>query len=493
MIRLPAAGAVLFSLAALALPTFALPHKDPNRLTHADTRGQLQEVNLAEVVSVAEAQSDADGLPVKWCGDETGSNDIADAATAGAKAQFKVVYAYAADRPDRFAGWVNALQANVAIAERFLSAQDGGTKAIRFDMGTRCGPQYVDVQTVQLPGSRSQYVDNFSAITGAVSRALGTASGPRNAIVLADSLSGGTQEYGLGETVMGASGEVSGSANVHNRGGFTSVLFSRDGAAAPGAPKWGWWPEGFLHEMTHNLGAVQWGAPHSTEPRGQQSPNYGHCWQGADVMCYLEDAGAAHAMVQDCAALPGAIPQSYDCGRDDYFNPAPPAGSYLATHWNTYDSAFLAACGEIAPACGGGQLWVPQPPAATNGPSISGAARRGSALVVLPGSWSNAPSSYDYQWQRLMRDGWEDIEDAVGRSYTPTGDDLGRRLRANVIAHNEDGTSTAASSATAPIGGSAVNRAASAMSKKAAKKARAAKKRRAKAARQKAKRKKARR
>ena len=101
--------------------------------------------------------------------------------------------------------------------------------------------------------------------------------------------------------------------------------------------------------MTHNLGAVQWGAPHSTQPLGGSSPQYGHCWQGADVMCYVEDGGAAHPMQQDCAGLPGAIPQNYDCGRDDYFNPAPAAGSYLATHWNTYDSAFLAPCGEVAP------------------------------------------------------------------------------------------------------------------------------------------------
>ena len=121
---------------------------------------------------------------------------------------------------------------------------------------------------------------------------------------------------------------------MHNRGGFTSILFSRDGADAPGAPKWGWWPEGFLHEMTHNLGAVQWGAPHSTEPAGQSLPQYGHCWQGADVMCYVEDPGAAHPMQMDCAALPGAIPESYDCGHDDYFNPCPPADTYLAGHWN---------------------------------------------------------------------------------------------------------------------------------------------------------------
>src|SRR4051812_40487337 len=378
-----ALGATLFALTTLALPTFALTHHDANRLTHRDTRGQLQEVNLAAVVATANEQTDgaAAGLPTTWCGDETTTDNPANAATPVNKPQFKVVYAYAADRPNRFAGFKDAIQANLAIVQRFLSAQDGGTKGLRLDMGTACGAKYVDIQVVPLPGPRSAYQDNFGAIASVVQRALGSPGGPRDAVVLADGLSGGNQEYGLGETIMGASGEQAGAKNVHNRGGLTSVLFSRDGAAAPGAARWGWWPEGFLHEMTHNLGAVQWGAPHSTEPPGQTLPQYGHCWQGADVMCYAEDSGAAHAMQQDCASLPGAIPQSYDCGRDDYFNPAPAAGSYLATHWNTYDSVFLAPCGAIAPACGGGNLWVPTPPAASGGPTVAGSARRGTDLV----------------------------------------------------------------------------------------------------------------
>src|SRR3954471_3332219 len=231
MIRRPAIGAALFALLMLALPTFAVSHKDPNRLTHRDTRTQLGDVNLADVVSTAQAAAGdgSDGLPTTWCGSETGGDNAP--VTPVAKAQFKVVYAYAADRPDRFAGWNDAMQANVAIIQRFLSAQDGGTKALRFDMGTSCGAQYVDIQTVQLPGPRSAYADNFGAISSAVERALGAAKAPRDAIVIADGLSGSTQEYGLGETVMGASGEVAGASNVHNRGGLTAVLFSRDGAA----------------------------------------------------------------------------------------------------------------------------------------------------------------------------------------------------------------------------------------------------------------------
>src|SRR5688572_22652456 len=107
--RRPVVGAVCFALVMLALPTFAVPHKDPDRLTHLDTRTQLQDVNLAEVVTTAQAAAGdgADGLPTAWCGNETG----ADNGPAAAKAQFKVVYAYAADRPNRFSGWKDALQA----------------------------------------------------------------------------------------------------------------------------------------------------------------------------------------------------------------------------------------------------------------------------------------------------------------------------------------------------------------------------------------------
>src|SRR3954469_6760009 len=105
-------------------------------------------------------------------------------------------------------------------------------------------------------------------------------------------------------------------------------------------------------------------------------------------MWYVEDPGAAHPMQMDCAALPGAIPESYDCGRDDYFNPAPAPGTYLAPHWNTYDAAFGAPCGERAPACGGAQLWVPTPPVDTGAPAVTGLAHRGAAVVAQPGAWA---------------------------------------------------------------------------------------------------------
>ena len=57
MFRLHSIGAAAFALLTLALPTYALTHQ-PTKLTHFDTRGQLMDVNLAEVVTTAQAQGD---------------------------------------------------------------------------------------------------------------------------------------------------------------------------------------------------------------------------------------------------------------------------------------------------------------------------------------------------------------------------------------------------------------------------------------------------
>jgi hypothetical protein len=314
------------------------------------------------------------------------------------------------------------------------------------DMGTTCGPQFVDIQVVHLSGPRSRYVDNFSEIVREVEPRLGRSTAPRNVVILADTLNGGSYDYGLGENVLGPAGDRRGAANVHNYGGFASVLFSRDGQAAPGAGARSWWPEGFLHEISHNLGAVQWSAPHSTQPAGFALPRYGHCWQGADVMCYVEDQGASHVMQYDCPRVGGAIPQAYDCGRDDYFNPAPAAGTYLAEHWNVYDSAFLAPCSQVAPACGGGEDGLaPTPPVATAAPELSGVPRRGTQVGAAAGAWRNGPLTFGYRWQRLNGKRWRNISGANDAAYVPTRGDRGHRLRIQVVATNPDGSASAVS------------------------------------------------
>jgi hypothetical protein len=435
---------LIVTLLATLLPAApAAAHGVEGAITHFDTRAELAFVDVA---ATAAAAAVPDALPYEWCGEARTTDNTANAALPAFSPRFKIVYAHPADRPDRFDGWRNALQGNVALIQRFLASQSGGAKALRVDMGTSCGPQFVDIQVVHLSAPRSQYVDNFSAIVREVEPRLGASGGPRNVVILADTLNGGGYDYGLGENVLGSAGDRRGAANVHNYGGFASVLFSRDGLPAPGAGARSWWPEGFLHEMSHNLGAVQWSSPHSTQPAGFSLPRYGHCWQGADVMCYVEDSGAAAPMRYDCPRVGGAIPQAYDCGRDDYFNPAPPAGSYLATHWNVYDSAFLAPCAQIAPACGGGTDGLaPTPPVSTGAPELSGSPRRGAQVGALAGDWRNGPLTFRYRWQRLRGKRWKNISGATRESYVPKRSDRGRRLRVQVVATNPDGSASAVS------------------------------------------------
>jgi hypothetical protein len=68
-------------------------------------------------------------------------------------------------------------------------------------------------------------------------------------------------------------------------------------------------------------------------------------------MCY-SDGGPRGGVFSACAPLDGVITEHFDCNKDDYFNPAPAAGSYLDRHWNVYDSGFLGSCRELALECG---------------------------------------------------------------------------------------------------------------------------------------------
>lgn len=82
----------------------------------------------------------------------------------------------------------------------------------------------------------------------------------------------------------------------------------------------------FAHENGHAMGAVQLSAPDST--------GAWHCTDGLDVMCYNDGGPSAGAYTgSDCGSVANGT-HFFDCHFNDYFNPAPPAGSYLATHWD---------------------------------------------------------------------------------------------------------------------------------------------------------------
>ena len=349
-------GSVRFALlSAIPLALAAAP-ASAHELSagHSDRRGELAFADVAGTVETVDraAGTEDQGLPLTWCGDERTSDDVLHARNAPTLAQFKVVYAYASDRPSRFAAWKDALQADVSLISRFMGAQSGGRKAPRFDMGTSCGPDYVDVQVVALPGARATYANNLAALKSAVAAQVPAVLGePRNTIVLADRMSNTPAGYwtGIGESYVS---EARGSSSPHNNGGLFAALWVPDAEAAPGASPDGWWAEGMLHELSHNLGAVGDSAPHSS--------GFGHCFDGYDVMCYPDDP-AAPAMTYPCPRTPRAHPPDRDRPRRDDTSTRRPPPALPATHWNVYDNGSSPLCADIMPACGRRSRQAPSP------------------------------------------------------------------------------------------------------------------------------------
>jgi Domain of unknown function (DUF6531)/Bacterial Ig-like domain len=70
-----------------------------------------------------------------------------------------------------------------------------------------------------------------------------------------------------------------------------------------------------------------------------------------------------------------------------------------------------------------------------------------------PGTWSNSPLAYSYQWEDCNSSGKEctAIPGAANQSYYPVSSDEGHTLAAEVVASNANGTATGSSVATAKV------------------------------------------
>lgn len=440
-------GPFVVVLLLLALSPAASAH-DEAQPNHSDTGAQLAGADINRALAVAGmAQTVSPDLPqflpTTWCGSERTTDDTAHAAFPASVAQIKVVYAYASDQTDKFAAWRDSLQADVSRIDQYLALQTGGRRALRFDMGTECGPQYLDIQVVHLTKPRSYYANgvygsagDFDHVLEEVGPALGPAAGPRDVFVLAEGLTDARDEWGIAQVQRDDRADTS---NISNAGGLMATMWTNP-TTAP-AP-FGWQPTVMLHEITHNLGGVQQSAPHHTSGW--------HCVDGQDVMCYPDGSPeAAGYSANVCPQAAAAIPQTYDCGHDDYFNPDPAVGSYLDTHWNVYASVFMGACANLGAACG--DNIVPTVPVNTALPAVSGPPQPGAVLSATAGSWLNRPTTYALQWQRAAGGDWASLPGANGPSYVATAADAGVALRVVVTASNADGSAIVASAPTAAV------------------------------------------
>ena len=242
----------------------------------------------------------------------------------------QVIYARASNVADRYLQLAGSFVQWSAAADevaRASAADTGGTRHFRFVTDAICS---LDVDRVTLSTTGDDNFDN----TVAELVAKGYNRPDRKYLVYVDA----NVYCGIGEIYYDDTANATPGANANNGHAQVAGMIARVDNGC-----WGQASSVEAHELMHNLGGVQPSAPHAT-------PGL-HCTDENDRMCYADGSGGG-LMQLICALLGGE--NRFDCNHDDYFSTDPPAGSYLATHWNTANSVFLATA---EPVPGKGKSW----------------------------------------------------------------------------------------------------------------------------------------
>lgn len=298
-------------LVSLAVPASAAAL--PTQATHG-----LDPVREDSTASVAQASSTS-----PWCGNtEPGAHQV-----ENGEYRYRAVYVHAADSPNRLAAVGAELQRD-AFGASALVERDYG-RAIRFDVGTPCGPGQLDIAAVRLPFTEAQLAAfgaargtaTFDAVRGALSAAgFGVADDyetpeqlvarKENYLVWLDGPAP-ARSCGQGTALID---RTRSDTNLNNFGGKLAVIF-RDGSDFCGA-------DVVRHEIGHNLGALQPDAPNTDDGV--------HCNDAfEDTMCAWESPKVAGGPFNGLY---------FDYGNDDYWDP--PQGQPLGW-WTLNLSRFI--------------------------------------------------------------------------------------------------------------------------------------------------------
>ena len=326
-----------------------------------------------------------------------GAERVGDAPSAAGDApHIKAIYAYASDVGDRFGLFGSAIQryTKAAAAKVALSSD----KTLRLDRGSSCGNAFLDIQTVALGHPVASYATR--SVLDDIQSHLPDRPGV-NYLVFVDfalpvlSAAAGTWAQDDSPWATNAANVGAHSRYAYLEGGGVDFFGSEQLASQ--------YADQVLHEVLHTLGAVQPSAPHFS--------GGAHCYELYDVMCYTPKDGTPDVFLRNCEII-GTAPnpgKPLDCGGDDYFNPSPAPGSYLAAHWNLHDSGFLctlARCDQ-APAAPAARLAV--------------VAGDGQALTVSAASSSDADGAVvSYVWD-LDGDGVYDTAGPAAQTVVVAG------------------------------------------------------------------------
>src|SRR3954464_8050019 len=347
------AAAFFAPVPALASPTVGAPS------THGPDPAAVAAGAEAPAVPAHAKPRAAKLVPSAWCGTESSSDDLVNELDNG-PFRYHGVYMLAADAPDRFGALARSMQTDAFQASSLLESSYG--RAIRFDIGTSCGPQYLDISAVRMAETSAQLASLARTPTGtfdAVTRALDAAGFPTiQPSDTPDEAAARTRNYLVwfdapapAETCGQATiydDPTRGPENLNNFGGKAAIVFRNgDGFCSSNAVR---------HEIGRNLGALQ-----SVEPHAFDGSHCNDAYE--DTMCYPNSP-----LVGD-----GQRGQFFDYGNDDDWSLP---GSPLPW-WTVDENRFLcpaASCNVVA-----GASSPPDPLAPTT------------LTVTLPAAASAAP------------------------------------------------------------------------------------------------------
>ena len=274
-------------------------------------------------------------LPSRWCGTETSVDDTAHALQNGTY-RYHAVYMIPADGADHFASYATTMQSAAFEASGLLERLYN--RAIRFDLGTSCGSQYLDISVVRMPQTTAQLESLANSSSGTfdtVSKDLDDAGfptiQPSETTDQAATLQFNYVVWLDGPAPAGSCGQATiyddpsrADDNLNNLGGKVAVVYRDSGGGFCSS-------NAVRHEIGHNLGALQRVAPHAFDGM--------HCNDAAeDTMCY------PNVSPQVANGQEGLF---FDYHNDDYWDP--PAGPPLPW-WTVNLNRFLcpdASCNVV--------------------------------------------------------------------------------------------------------------------------------------------------
>jgi hypothetical protein len=166
-------------------------------------------------------------------------------------------------------------------------------------------------------------------------------------------------------------------------------------------------------------------------------------WHGTGTLAYGYQWQRCDASGASCQSIPGATGSHYTPTGADVGGTV----RVVVTATNDAGTSTPTASAPIA-------IKASSAPVVTTPPVLSGPAAQGHPLTANPGNWSvPGPATYTYQWQRCDANGAHcvDIPGADDDTYTPTTDDVGHTLRAEITATNDAGATSTTTVPSAPV------------------------------------------